>query len=221
MAQAQEAQRAAAKGPTSAGSDDAMWAHVEPESSRRLLLAALDAFAAHGFARATTRQIAEIAGMSPAAVYLHYRSKIDLLLEITRVGHASVLDEVSRAIENVDDPAEALRLFVEAFAAWHARHHTLARIAQYEVAALPEDRTADIGAMRQRFRDIVASLLLEGERRGQFAVIDARSTGRAILSLGIDVSRWYRPGGDLTPADVGRLYGELVGRMVRPSLPTS
>lgn len=196
-------------------SEDALWSHIEPESSRRLLLASLDAFAAHGFAAATTRQIAEKAGMSPAAVYVHYRSKQDLLLEISRVGHASVLAAVTAAIEGVDDPEEALRRYVEVFAAWHAHHHTLARIAQYELAALRDERAADVRATRDRFRDGLVELLEEGRRRELFEIEDGRSTARAILSLGIDVSRWYRPEGPLTPADVGRLYGRLAVRMVR------
>jgi hypothetical protein len=51
---------------------------------------------------------------------------------------------------------------------------------------------------------------------GEFSISDVPGTSRAMLSLGIDVSRWYSPHG-LTPMeDVGRLYGELAMRMVRP-----
>jgi AcrR family transcriptional regulator len=195
--------------------EGALWSHIEPESSRRLLLASLDAFADNGFASATTRDIAECAGMSPAAIYVHYRSKMELLLEISRVGHASVLAAVNAAIEGVDDPADALQRYVEAFTAWHAQNHTLARVAQYEVAALKDPGAEDIRAVREQFLKKLSALLRKGKRQGKFEVTDVHGTGRAILSLGIDVSRWYHPDGPLSPADVGRLYGELAVRMVR------
>jgi hypothetical protein len=35
------------------------------------------------------------------------------------------------------------------------------------------------------------------------------SSCTALLSLGIDVARWYRPGVDPAPAELGRTYGEL------------
>src|SRR6201999_4471764 len=59
-----------------------LWADVTPPASRRLLLAALDAFAEHGYFATTTRQIAERANLSPAAVYIHYVSKAEMLGEI-------------------------------------------------------------------------------------------------------------------------------------------
>src|SRR5438105_3367977 len=93
-----------------------LWAGIESESSRRLLLSALAAFARHGFEAATTREIGEGAGMSPAAVYVHYRAKSDLLHEISRIGHQSVLDEVEQALRDAPpDPVERVRRFVAAF----------------------------------------------------------------------------------------------------------
>ncbi len=94
-----------------------LWAHIEPESSRLLLLSALDAFLARGYHAATTREIAERAGMSPAAVYVHWKAKSDLLFEISRIGHQAVLDVVEQALEQAsDDPVERVHAFVSAFA---------------------------------------------------------------------------------------------------------
>ena len=58
------------------------------ESTRdRLLAAAIEAFAAKGLHGTTTRDIAAGAGMSPAALYVHHRSKEELLFLISRAGH--------------------------------------------------------------------------------------------------------------------------------------
>src|SRR3954452_16595345 len=129
-----------------------LWAGIESESSRRLLLSALAAFARHGFEAATTREIGEGAGMSPAAVYVHYKAKSDLLFEINRIGHQSVLDEVERALgEAPGDPEVRVQRFVAAFAKWHADHHIVARVIQYELKSLPARQFRQIAKLRKRF----------------------------------------------------------------------
>lgn len=197
-----------------------LWSHLESESSRRLLLAALDAFAARGFAGATTRDIASRAGMSPAAVYVHYRSKNAMLYEIMRIGHEKVWRDVTEALQDIEGPAERLRTFTEAFVLFHIKYHTLARVAQYELPALSGEQLRSIGRLRRRFEVLVREMLTDGVSQGIFEFADVSTTTVAILSLGIDVARWYGPrsrqadGGDIAP-----LYAELALRMIRPWRP--
>lgn len=193
-----------------------LWAHVESESSRRLLLAALDAFADRGFEAATTRDISRRAGMSPAAVYVHYRSKVDLLEEIMRIGHESVLREVMDAMDGRATAAERTAAFVTAFSSWHARFATLGQVTARELRALPPDRFGEILALRQATERLVAKELKRGADAGELHVDDLQGTVRAILSLGVDSARWYAPqrGGD--PESIGRLHADLVLRMLRP-----
>ena len=140
-----------------------LWEHIEPESSRLLLLSALDAFLARGFHAATTREIAERAGMSPAAVYVHWKAKHDLLFEISRIGHRAVLDAVEQALEEAsDDPVERVYAFVSAFASWHADNHALARVIQYEFKKLPRGQFREIVRIRDRFEELMRGELERG-----------------------------------------------------------
>jgi hypothetical protein len=50
--------------------------------------------------------------------------------------------------------------------------------------------------------------------QGQFEVSDIRMTAVALLSLGIDVSRWYSDEGSWTPDRIGGFYTELALRIV-------
>ena len=195
--------------------DGDLWADVTPAASRRLLLAALDAFAEHGYFSTTTRQIAERAGMSPAAVYVHYPSKAEMLAEICRRGHAEVLGEVETALEHPGTPTERIRRFVAAFAGFHARRNRLGRVIQYELRGLPPERFREVAALRARFEQLVLQELRDGILAGEFEIDELDATGVAILSLGIDVARWYGAVSDrMTPIDVGALYGSLVTRMI-------
>lgn len=194
---------------------EGLWDHVEPASSRELLLAALDEFALHGYQGATTRDIAQRVGLSPAALYVHYKSKADLLFEITRIGHESVLADAKEAVEQADEPLARVRAFASTFTAWHARHHTLAHVTQYEIDELKAQQLREIRRLRRKIVDYLDELLRSGEADGALDVIDRPGTVTAILSLGIDVARWY--GSSPSPEALGELYGELVVRMVSPA----
>ena len=196
-----------------------LWAGMESESSRRILLAALAAFAKHGFQAATTREISEGAGMSPAALYVHYKAKSDLLYEISRIGHQSVLDQVEQALRDApEDPEERVRRFVAAFAKWHADHHVVARVIQYELKSLPTRQFRRIAALRNRFEELLGAELRAGVESGAFDIAELEATTLAILSLCIDLARWYHPADDHKTSDeVGELYAGLVARMILPA----
>jgi AcrR family transcriptional regulator len=200
-----------------------LWAGIESESSRRILLAGLAAFAKHGFQAATTREISEGAGMSPAALYVHYKAKSDLLYEISRIGHQSVLDDVEEALRDApQDPEQRIRRFVAAFAKWHADHHVVARVIQYELKALPRRQFRKIAELRNRFEELLGAELQAGVKAGVFDIAELDATTLAILSLCIDLARWYHPSDDHKTSDeVGQLYADLVARMILPRSPAA
>ena len=196
-----------------------LWAGVEPEASRRMLLGAVEAFAEHGFHATTTRDIAARAGLSPAALYVHYPSKAALLAQISSSGHEAALALVEAALDRGDDPPSRLAAVVTDFTAWHATHHRVARVVQYELAALPDDARAHAVRLRRRIEGLVEATITDGVAAGAMDVDDPRRVARAVLSLGIDVARWYDPAGRDTPADLGALHAGLALRMVGARAP--
>ncbi|MEV0336531.1 TetR/AcrR family transcriptional regulator [Nocardia sp. NPDC050717] len=180
----------------------------------RLLEAAVAAFADKGFNGTTTRDIASAAGMSPAAVYVHHKSKEELLYLISRSGHEVTLNLVVEAAGSDPDPVTALRAVIRAFAAHHARGHTSARIVNYELAALTPEHHAEIRAIRQQIDREIRDLVERGVATGAFDVPDTRMAAVALLSLGIDIARWYRDEGAWSPEDIGEAYADMALRIV-------
>lgn len=180
----------------------------------RLFNAAVESFAAKGFHGTTTRDIAAAAGMSPAAVYVHHRSKEELLHAISRAGHEQVLALVEAAVASSDDPVEALQRLVVDFAHHHAVHHTVARIVNYELASLSPEHLAEIMVMRRRMDSLVRDLVARGVEAGVFRTPSPSMTASALLSLGIDIARWYDESGGWTPEQVAEHHGLLALRMV-------
>ena len=191
-----------------------LWPDVQPDAARRLMLAAVESFAERGYHATTTRDIAAAAGMSPAALYVHFPSKAALLFAISKSGHEQTLTLVESVAARADSPRERLRSIVEDFVAWHARRHTVARVVQYELQALPEQQYAVVADLRRRIEHLVRDVIAEGAEAGEFTVTDLRTAARAVLSLGVDVARWYSDRSGKTPKALGHEYGELVLRML-------
>jgi AcrR family transcriptional regulator len=194
---------------------DTAWADIQPPVVRRLMIAATEEFAVRGYHGTTTRDIAARAGLSPAGVYVHFRSKEELLFQISLIGHQRALADIRDSVQGRPDPVDRLRSMVRAFSSWHARWQMPTRVIQYELGALSDPHQAEIAALRRGIDAVVRDTLQYGVDRGAFVVTDIGGAALAILSLAIDVARWYRPGGTRTPDSVGELHADLVVRMLR------
>jgi AcrR family transcriptional regulator len=194
---------------------DVAWSEVEPVVVRRLLIAATQEFAVRGYHGTTTRDIAARAGLSPAGVYVHFRSKEELLYRVSLLGHQHALAHIRAAVTGIDEPVERLRSMVGAFSSWHARWQVPTRVIQYELGALSEAHYAEIAALRRDIDGVVRQTIEYGVERGAFVVSDVGGAALALLSLAIDIARWYRAGGSRTPESIARLHADLAERMLR------
>lgn len=203
--------RAAAGGPVA----DPPWAPTVGEVPGALLGSAVRCFAEHGFHATTTRDISGGAGLSPAAMYVHFPSKEHVLFEIARRGHEDALAVVEAPdLAGETDAAARLRTMVVRFVAWHARHHVTARVCQYELAALTDEHYDEIRAIRRRFRDVFREAVTRATDPALADAAEVNRVVRGVFSLGIDLVRWYRPDGADSPEQLGEFYGDLVLRML-------
>lgn len=180
----------------------------------RLLAAAVSAFAERGYHATTTRDIAAAAGMSPAALYVHHASKEELLYEIARRGHEEVLAALGSALETAGPggPAEQLHAAVHAFAEFHVRSHTAARVINYELAALTPEHYAEIRTARREIERTFRAIIERGIADGSFDIADAKMPVLAIISLGVDITRWYHPGG-FAAGEIAAAYAGMALRI--------
>lgn len=194
--------------------DETPWSEVTPEAARRLLVAAVEAFAERGYHATTTRDIAGRAGMSPAALYIHYKTKEELLHRISRIGHDRALLLLETAADRDGTAAERLmrrRTGLRSLAR-RAPHHGPGRPVRTRGARRRTPRGDRRAAQEERRRGAP-----DHQRRrpgGEFDVPDVPGTTLAVLSLCIDVARWFNAQGSRTPDEVGTLYADLVLRMV-------
>jgi AcrR family transcriptional regulator len=181
----------------------------------RLINAAVESFAEKGFSGTTTRDIASRAGMSPAAVYVHHDTKESLLFTVSLEGHQHSLEVITAAAATSTDPVERLRTMVYDFSLWHADHSRVGRIVQYEFHALTPEHRAEIAPLRRSIEKTMQDALADGVDKGVLDVADIPGTALALLSLGVDLVRWFVPGGTRTSDELATLHAELAVRMTR------
>ncbi|MBE7324940.1 TetR family transcriptional regulator [Nocardioides sp. Y6] len=192
------------------------------DARRRLFDAAVEAFASRGFHGTTTRDIATAAGMSPGALYVHHRSKEDLLHAISAAGHAEALGICRAAVEAGATATEQLERLVVDFGRFHCTHHTLARIVNYEISSLSPEHRFEIVELRRQMDAVVRDIVVRGVEAGEFTTDSPAMTAAAVLSLGIDIARWYDDGRGWSADRVAEHYRTMALRMVgAPEAPTA
>ncbi len=85
-----------------------------PAAQRReqLLDVAADLFAQHGYARATTAELAKAAGVTEPIIYRHFKSKKNLFIALIERTGQRTLEQWEGEIEDAADPAERLRRLI-------------------------------------------------------------------------------------------------------------
>lgn len=98
------------------------WQRRAEDRPREICAAALDVFAARGFAAAKLDEIAKRAGVSKGTLYLYFEDKEDLFRAVVRSAIVPNIEAVTSTISSSEAPfPEVVRTFLCAFAEREAR----------------------------------------------------------------------------------------------------
>ncbi len=144
-----------------------------------------------GYEGTSTRDIAAAAGVSVAALYYHFPSKLDLLREFLDEAHDVVIERVAREIEVAGptarhklDAAVASVIWSNIHDAW-ARQAALVSWREHGRLAVPDQR--GIARKREQLVDLFERVVVEGAAAGEFGTAEPRDVARAVLTLCISV----------------------------------
>ncbi len=190
-----------------------VWRDYTTEPLPPILRGAQSCFVEQGYHGTTIRELAAATGLSVPGLYHHYRSKQALLVAICRAAMDDLWERSQAALaEAGDDVVRQLDLLVECLVLFHAHRRELAFLASAEIRGLePEARDAHIAA-RDRQQRLMDQVIDDGAARGAFSTPFPREVSRAVVTMCTGVSQWYRPGGELTPAQLAERY-QVMARM--------
>ena len=160
--------------------------------------AALDCFVVNGYHGTTTRQIAMAAGLSVPGVYHHFASKHAILVAICEVAMRELISASERAIADAgEDVLDRFDALVECLVQFHADFSDVAFVSFTEIRSLQGEARKQHLAHRRREQQLITDLVEEGVAAGVFGTDDPRHVARAISSICLGISQWYRVGRDL------------------------
>lgn len=99
----------------------------------RILRAAVDVFAEHGYFNAKVAQIAKAAGVADGTIYLYFDGKEDLLITIFREHTRNYLRSLEQLLANVNRAEDRLRIAVRHHLEVLGRDRALAVVSQVEL----------------------------------------------------------------------------------------
>jgi AcrR family transcriptional regulator len=136
-----------------------------------ILEAAERIFVAHGYEAATIRKIADEVGVSSTALYMHFRDKDQILLEIC-TGAMEELLASNREISAMPiDAVARVRMMLEAYLAFAFEHPNAYRLVFCSSPVMDEIRrqhaTLQIGQeCLDRFASVIGEIAAQGRLRG-------------------------------------------------------
>jgi AcrR family transcriptional regulator len=181
---------------------------ISTDNWSNIVAAGVNLFAEKGFHGTSTREIAMMAGLSPAGMYAHLSSKEALLYEIQVQAHTKILWNFTHALGH-EDRISGLKDLVARCVEFETTNKQVARIAGNELRSLAPEHMQEIIKIRHRCTGIVETIIEDGRAAGYFHVQHPDSAAKAVLSILSDISRWFNARGPLTAQDLTARYVEL------------
>lgn len=196
------------------------WRSFEEQQLPNPLAGALSCFLDHGYHGTTIRRVAERANLSVPGLYHHYPSKQALLAGLVMTVMEELLDHTARADEEAgDDPGRRLDNVVECLLRFHMHRRGQAFVASTEIRSMdPEVKSAYI-ALRDRQQRMMDEIVEHGVAEGVFDTPYPLDASRAVTTMCVAVSTWFRPDGALGPDQVVERYLTLARATVAAKQP--
>lgn len=186
-----------------------------PVGETGILEAAIAVMAEHGYHGTSVRDIAERAGVSPAALYHHFGSKQEVLATIMERGIEALLRRTGAALAAAGEaPADRLRALVQVQILFHLEDQRGTLLGTSELRALDEPVRSRHITKRHRQQRLFDGVVNHGVQVGAFATPIPLQASRAIVVMCTGVASWFRPRGPLSRAEVVREYQRLALDMV-------
>jgi len=183
---------------------------LPPSTSERLLDAAAELFACHGYAATSTRQIAGVLGIQKASLYYHIGSKEDLLYAICNSSLEQIRSDVERALAKEEDPIQRAAVLVRTHIESMLRDQNRHTAALAEMHALSPARLAQVLRLRDAYEEVVRSVLKDAQSAGALRCdVPIKYLCLILLGLMNRVEVWFRPSGALSPAQLGQLLAVI------------
>lgn len=179
-------------------------------SRDEIIDAAIQLFNRNGYHATSMRDIARAVNIQKPSLYHHFDSKEAILLCILETG----MDRLIHDLESIAD--SPLGCVEKLHAAIHAHADRIAANPEGAAVFLREDRGLGDTYLRHylgkrdQFESCFRRIMVEGIEAGVFRKADLTITVNGLLGMVNWMTRWYRPEGRLSAAEIADQFADLV-----------
>lgn len=177
---------------------------------REIAHAAARLFAKKGYSETGMDDIAAALKVSKPALYHYVQGKGEVLFLI----HDELIDLLTLRLENRLNsglpPAAVLRGMIEDTVGVMQSHPGHLRVFFEHFRDVPKAQWTVAKRKRDRYFGLVEDLIRTGVERGEFTAGNPRLTTLALFGTVNWTYQWYRPKGELTPAQVADYFWQLL-----------
>ena len=213
MARGHEATRTRARQATRNNTRDS--SRQKPGAKKEQIFdVATEYFGRFGYEDTKWADVAAAVDIGATALYHYFESKQHCLFEIMARAVGDVRERFDETITAHDDWNEALTaLLVDGFSVTETDMLKLRVVAvEHGRVAVPrplpreEAARVDVRTLKRDLEFAYGAFFARGMQQGLIPESDPQLLARAVLGLYNSVWHWFRPGGTLALADVGRFY---------------
>lgn len=181
------------------------------EQIDKILATAATLFEARGYHETSVGDIATAAGLTKGGLYYHITSKEDLLFLIQDDLLDGATAGLKKALARKETATEKLRTLIITYLEQQGANREKIAISFYEEKVkLPEDKAERIRQKRRGYVNLPREVVQQGIESGEFRQdLDPHIVANGILGMCLWSFLWYRPGGRLTPKEIGEIYAEM------------
>lgn len=183
------------------------------ETRQLILAAARQLFAQKGMEDCTIRDIARQAGVSPASVVVHFKSKTALLEEALHRDIENMLNEAIASLPQDQALLDRLMHLAKGFFRFYGRNRNLYRALLRHTIFEPSGETPNITKQTERYIQFLSGILEEEKTRGLIRPeVDATVAAGAIFSLYIGALIMLFRVPEMTVDRVGDMLAAMTGQ---------
>lgn len=194
---------------------DTLWDELAGVKRERILKEAATLFSEHGYMQTTVDEIADKVGATKPFIYSHFKSKIDLLVEICERANKDALAVATKASAQNLAAIDQLCLFVREFTDIVLSQHHYVSIYFREQIHLPASDARRIAGIRKQIDRKLQEILARGKNDDVFHFDDLSMCSLVIAGMLSYAFAWYREGGRLSNNDIREQMLTYVLRVVK------
>ena len=170
------------------------------DKTKAILDSAAALFARAGYPNAKMEDIAKTCGASKSMLYHYFATKDDILFAMLEEHLASLLKAIEQSFNEVADPQERLRSFIEIYVQQSAHARRRHMVTMNDLRFLPKARQVPLLALERKVISLAAELL--NSVNPQLEAFAYKPYALMLIGMLNWTETWYRANGAIKPKEL-------------------